>query len=99
MALIVLTVLFYRTVWDGLQEVRSDASQPVLADAEASTTTLPASETIPANVPRRYRIRKNDTLSAIADRYGISVDYILELNPDLDPMTLVPGTRISLRAG
>lgn len=96
-ALVVLAVLFYRIIWDGLQEARSD--EPVVAIvADADATTLQMAETIPANVPRRYRIRKNDTLSGIADRYGITVDYILELNPGLDPMTLAPGTRIILRA-
>lgn len=98
-ALIVVAVLFYRIVWDGLQETRSDTpTAPLVADAEAGETTLPAAETIPANVPRRYRIRKNDTLSGIAERYGITVDSILELNPGLDPMALAPGTRIILRA-
>ncbi len=98
-ALIVLAVLFYRIVWDGLSEAGTDAPTAVqVAEAEAGETTE-AVQTVPANVPRRYRIRKNDTLSGIAERYGVTVDYILELNPGLDPMTLAPGTRIVLRAG
>jgi len=95
-ALIALAVLFYRIVWDGLQD--RPAELPAAVAAEVAETTAAAPE-VPANVPKRYRIRKNDTLSSIAERYGITVDGILALNPGLDPLALEPGARIVLRGG
>ena len=47
--------------------------------------------------PRTYRIKANDTLSAIAEKNGITVERLLELNPDLDPQGLVAGQKIKLR--
>ncbi len=48
--------------------------------------------------PRRtYTIESGDTPSGIAERVGVPLEQILELNPDLDPQTLTPGTRIKLR--
>ena len=36
-------------------------------------------------------------LSDIADRYGLTSDWILSLNPQLDPVSLPIGRRINLR--
>ena len=47
--------------------------------------------------PRRYTVRPGDTPSAIAERTGVPLETILELNPDLDPQTLSPGQRLKLR--
>ena len=52
--------------------------------------------------PRRersssYTIRAGDTLGSIADEKNLSVDKILELNPQLDPQALSAGQRIRLR--
>ncbi len=47
--------------------------------------------------PRRYTVRAGDTPSAIAERTGVPLETILELNPDLDPQTLSPGQRLKLR--
>jgi LysM domain len=53
--------------------------------------------TLDATVPADYTIRKGDTLSAIADRYGITTDYIIQLNPDINPMALAVHAKIRLR--
>jgi LysM repeat protein len=47
--------------------------------------------------PRFYRVKAGDTPSAIAERTGVPLSQIMELNPDLDPQTLAPGQRIKLR--
>ena len=48
--------------------------------------------------PRRksYRVRPGDTLALIAERTGVSVDELLELNPDIDPNSLTVGEKIKL---
>ncbi len=48
----------------------------------------------PGQIP--YTIRSGDTLWAIANGYGATVDEILKLNPGLDPQELEVGTRLCL---
>ena len=66
------------------------AGEPVPAE---STPTI----TVDASVPAHYTIREGDTLSAIADRYGVTTDYIIQLNPNVNPMALAVHTKIRLR--
>jgi LysM repeat protein len=47
--------------------------------------------------PKRYTVKPGDTPSAIADKTGVPLEQILQLNPDLDPQALNPGERIRLR--
>jgi len=44
-----------------------------------------------------YIIKTGDTLAGIAQRAGISVSRIQELNPKLDPQALVSGQQLKLR--
>ncbi len=47
--------------------------------------------------PKVYEVKEGDNLSMIADRTGVSVDEIEELNPDLDPQALTIGQKLKLR--
>jgi LysM repeat protein len=42
-------------------------------------------------------VRSGDTLGHIAEATGIDIDTLTQLNPDLDPQTLLEGQRIQLR--
>jgi LysM repeat protein len=44
-----------------------------------------------------YIVRTGDTLGSIAQRAGITVERLQELNPSLDPQALLSGQRIKLR--
>ena len=46
---------------------------------------------------RFYRVRSGDTLESIAARSDTTVDDLLALNPDIDPLTLRTGQRIRVR--
>ena len=46
---------------------------------------------------KTYTVKTGDTPSGIAEKVDVPLDTILELNPDLDPQTLTPGTEIKLR--
>ena len=46
---------------------------------------------------KTYRVKPGDTLGVIAERTGVSVERLQELNPDLDPQALVTGQRLKLR--
>ena len=47
--------------------------------------------------PRFYTVKPGDTPSSIAEKTDTPLDDIERLNPDIDPQTLSPGTRIRLR--
>ena len=47
--------------------------------------------------PRFYTIKAGDTPSSIAEKSGVALTTIEQLNPDLDPQTLTVGTRVKLR--
>lgn len=49
-----------------------------------------------AGSPRYYVVRPGDTLVSIADRYGIELDDLLNLNRFEDPNIIYPGQIIRL---
>ena len=74
--------------------------QSGLSDDSSTGTTAPSAttETAPgttvATERRRYRVRRGDTLESIAQRFGTTVEALIDLNPDIDPLALSPGQRI-----
>jgi hypothetical protein len=44
-----------------------------------------------------YIVKTGDTLAGIAQKTGVPIEKIRELNPELDPQALVSGQRIKLR--
>jgi LysM repeat protein len=44
-----------------------------------------------------YTVEPGDSLTSIADKTGVSVDKLSQLNPDLDPQALISGQRVKLR--
>jgi LysM repeat protein len=44
-----------------------------------------------------YVVKTGDTLGSIAEKTGVPVEKLQELNPTLDPQALVSGQRIKLR--
>ena len=77
---------------------RDDGGEPgaqgTSAPAEATPTPTPGKKKRPR---KTYTIKSGDTPSGIAVKVGVPLDQILELNPDLDPQTLTPGTKLKLR--
>ncbi len=65
--------------------------------APASTTVT--SRTAAKQEPKRrfYTVESGDVLSAIAQRTGVPVETLMQLNPDVDAQTLRPGQRLRLR--
>lgn len=70
--------------------------------SEQATEQRPAeargdNETRRKRTRARYTVRTGDTLGAIAERTGVSVERIQQLNPQIDPQALVAGQKIRLR--
>jgi len=47
--------------------------------------------------PRTYTVRAGDVLSSIAERTGVPLSRLEELNPDVDPQALRTGQKLKLR--
>lgn len=57
----------------------------------------PTAQRRPARKPRRvYVVKRGDLLSTIAEKTGVSMRRLRDLNPSLDPQVLVPGQRVKL---
>jgi LysM repeat protein len=67
--------------------------------AKAGTTTrAKAARSAKRARPRTvYIVRQGDLLSTIASKTGVALTRLQQLNPDVDPQTLVPGQRLKLR--
>jgi LysM repeat protein len=61
-----------------------------------ATTTAPAAGGRPSR-RSTYRVKRGDTLGAIAEKTGVEVERLQELNPQLDPQALIAGQKIKLR--
>jgi LysM repeat protein len=90
-ALALFIVVSSTTKDDGNSPAARDTAQP------AQSTTSPNGGGKKRKPPRSYTVKSGDTPSGIAEKVNVPLDEILELNPDLDPQTLTPGTKIKLR--
>ena len=74
----------------------------------AATTTLPtttANQTDTGNGTTTtntagaefYKIKAGDTLAVVADQYDTTVEQLMVLNPDVDPVALTIGQRIRVK--
>jgi LysM repeat protein len=80
---------------DGDTRSARQSEQRDLGERERTTTTEQTRESqLPDDV---YVVKTGDTLEGIAQQVGLTVERLLELNPDLDPQALVSGQEIKLR--
>lgn len=89
----------------GVLAVRAALDRTDPDGATRPQETLPATTTAPAETaaeepgattaePRFYVIQAGDTLEAIATAHGTTVEQLLLLNPNVDPVALTIGQRI-----
>jgi LysM repeat protein len=86
-----LVIVVSNTTGDGGGET---GTQGTAAPAEATPTPKPERK---RRARKTYTVKPGDTPSGIAVKVDVPLEQILELNPDLDPQTLTPGTKIKLR--
>ncbi len=80
---------------DVTRAVQSVPSQ-TSTSTNTSTSTTTGTSTTSGPSTTTYTIKSGDVLSAIAEEKGVSLDAILELNPDLDPQSLRTGQKIKI---
>ena len=67
------------------------AVQPAAATPDVKPAKKPRTKSARASA---YSVRSGDTLAVIAERFGTSVDRLMELNPGIDPQALRVGQPI-----
>ena len=76
----------------------SDGGSPEKkATPAASATATPSRKQKARKQRRRYVVKAGDTPSGIAEKTGVPLSQIIELNPKLDDQTLTVGDKIKLR--
>jgi LysM repeat protein len=98
----VAAVLFVYSGSTGDGESDNDDSPTTEERREARTgrtgtdgeRTGPRTSTTPKR--KTYTVRPGDTLAEISERTGVSVEELLELNPDIDANSLTVGDKIKL---
>ncbi len=85
LAAVTATVLLLRPVLHEREPARAKAPPTAVVGVRPKTTRVRSTRAA------AYSIRSGDTLAAIADRFGTSVDRLMELNPGIDPRALRVG--------
>jgi LysM repeat protein len=67
-----------------------EETTPGTTDTTRETTTDPAGAEF-------YEIQSGDTLAVVADEHDTTVEQLLILNPDIDPVALTIGDRIRVK--
>jgi hypothetical protein len=86
----------------GLSNGTEPASVPVTTAAPATVTDEEPGTTAPetttgATGGELYEIQPGDTLADVADQFDTTVEQLLVLNPDVDPVALTIGQRIRVK--
>lgn len=88
----------------GLSNGTEPASVPVTTAAATTATvideepaTIPSGTTTEPAGAEFYEIQPGDTLAGVAARYETTVEQLLVLNPDVDPVALTIGQRIRVK--
>jgi LysM repeat protein len=82
-----MIVLLARPALHGGEAARPKVTAPQVEQAPRKARVKPA----PAPA---YAVRSGDTLASIADKFGTTVDRLMELNPGVDPTALRVGMPI-----
>jgi len=77
-----------------VQSGLSSDSDPATTLATPPTTATTVEATTTAGPRRRYKVQRGDTLESIAAKFNMTVEALIELNPDIDPLALRPGQKI-----
>jgi LysM repeat protein len=85
--------VFIILIQAGLNSGSADSSTTATPTVSAPSTTTP--ETTTASGKKEfYRVKSGDTLESIAAKFNTTVDDLLTLNPNVDPLALSPRQRI-----
>src|SRR3954464_12651693 len=94
-ALIAFAFALYTVVHDNQKPAGNNSDAP--ATSAPATPTKTASKKKSSSKKRKtYTVKPGDTPSGIAEKTGIPLETLMDLNPELDPQTMAPGQKIRL---
>ena len=96
LALVACAIAFFAVLVGSDAEDDGNASNAAPAADTTGTSGTTTTERTPP-LRRNYTVKPNDSLDGIAQRFGLKVEQLQELNPEVDPQGLVVGQRIKLR--
>jgi len=97
LALVAVAVAFFSVITESGREAEQEAGPQPAATATATATETKEAGRGASRGRRTYTVKAGDTPSGIAEETGVSVEELMELNPDLDAQSLTVGDRIKLR--
>ncbi len=101
LALVVFALALFVVVNKTTNDDSGGGSQQTNQPADATATPKPGSKTSQGTkkkkAPKTYTVKTGDTPSGIAEKVGVPLDELMQLNPELDPQALAPGTELKLR--
>ena len=94
-----IAVLLVRAGLDNAEPTGSPVTTAVTPTTTATTEPPATTTDTTADPPGAefYEIQSGDTLAVIAERYETSVEQLLVLNPEIDPVALTVGQRIRVK--
>src|SRR5918911_4527300 len=72
----------------------SSSATPTQTSAPSKASKKAAARKKARHHRKSYRVKPGDTPSSIALKYGITVQQLQKLNPDMDPQALTVGERL-----
>jgi LysM repeat protein len=99
LAATIVILLIRSAMSDGATSTPPRANVPrstTTAEESPPATTTARRTTVPADA-EFYEIEAGDTLDLVADRFDTTVERLLLLNPDVDPVALRIGQRIRVK--
>jgi LysM repeat protein len=95
-ALVAFAVVLYSVVQDARESPGGNSGSSATATPTATSKSAKKKKKKSSSKRKTYTVKSGDTPSGIAEKTGVSLETLQELNPDLDPGTLAPGQRIKL---
>jgi LysM repeat protein len=86
------TMLIVLAIWDRSRQPQPVAVPTLGATPHPAGTWVPSQQ--PSPTPYIYTIRPGDTLSSIADKFGVDMDELAAVNGIADVNVLDPGTKL-----
>jgi LysM repeat protein len=92
-----VAILLVRSGLDNGDAAPPATNAVVTTTGSGTTTSGSTGTTTSAAGAQFYVIRAGDTLAVIADAHDTTVEQLLVLNPDVDPVALTVGQRIRVK--
>jgi LysM repeat protein len=94
-ALVAFAVALYSVVNDSREPAGSNSGGSSATATPTATSKSSSKKKTSKKKRKTYTVKSGDTMSGIAEKTGVSLETLTDLNPDVD--TLSPGQKLRLR--